>query len=136
MVPIGGEGFATLVAGETYYYEVLGGDVAQFASVHFQWDSSIIIPSLLLQDANFPDVPVASAVGGDWIAEIPRCAYISIDPLGSATYALATVSVPGGTAGGCMFNISGLPSKRQRFRLIVGGTGGRARASGWAKAMS
>lgn len=127
-------GVFTLEANTTYYYP-LGGQDAPCVSSHFQWDASIIITSLTVEDCDFPPEAVsnyAASTTGGWIDEDPSTAFVGTKGAG-VTVTNGVVAVAGGAAGGCRFNIDGTAARRTRIAVAVGGTGGEVRASSWAK---
>jgi hypothetical protein len=131
VVAVDGKGFATLLPNALYYFPLQGGAAAIISSVHFNWDAAIIVTSLVMQDGNTAGVALASAVPGDWIPENPAGAYI---PVVGGSVSAATVSVAGGAAGGCIYNVGNMGTQRQRFAVQVGATGGQMRAAAWGKA--
>lgn len=129
--PNGKQGY-TLLSGTTYYYP-LGGNSAPLESCHVQWDASIIITAITIEDTNFDDVTNYSATSGEWISENPSTAYISTTShnasTGGATVTASTIAVAGGTAGGCMYHLGNTGAKRTRLSVVVGGTGGVLRVA-------
>jgi len=138
-----GRGSYTLASGTRYFY-VIGGADAPFNSIHFQWDASIIITSLTVEDCNFPpvargdgaggagDVSDFSVAAGDWIDEDPSTAFVGTVGAG-VTVTSGVVAVAGGAQGGCMFHVVDTGARRTRVNMLVGGTGGEARCAVWAK---
>lgn len=123
-ITVDANGYATLVAGATYFYPLSEpGDLVQ--SAHVQWDIAAIL-TITFADTNQNEVTPFSVVAGRWIQENPLTAYI---PVLGGTATGMTVAVPGGTAGGAMYNISGAGTKRSRLKIVVGGTGGVVRVS-------
>lgn len=134
-VPVFNEitGYCTLASGTTYYFEMTGpGDI--LTSAHFQWDASIIITSLVMEDSNLPGnlATAYSSAVGDWMTENPTGAYIPVVGAGVAATA-STVAASGGAVGACLFNISDQGTWRQRYKLVVGATGGSLRCAVWNK---
>jgi hypothetical protein len=117
----------TLVAGTTYYYPLgRGVKEAPYISASVKWDASAIL-TITVEDTNFTDVSNTSTTAGDWEKENPSTAYVAAD--GNATVTAATVVVPGGTAGGCCYNLGFIGSLRARLKIVVGGTGGVVRVA-------
>ena len=135
-VYLGGEGPRgkfTLVAATRYAF-ILGGADAPFESAHFQWDASIIITSLTIEDSNFSalDAPNYSTTAGDWIDEDPVTAFVGVVGAG-ATVSSGVVAVAGGAAGGAMFHIGETSAFRTRINVLVGATGGLVRCGAHGK---
>jgi hypothetical protein len=120
----------TLVTGHTYLYE-LGPAAwdAPFQSFHIKWDATAVL-TITVEDSNFPDVASWSMTAGDWEKEDVPTAYIAHD--GGATVTSGTVSVPGGTAGGCLIHLCESGAIRTRLK-VVATTGGVVRVAGAAK---
>ena len=126
-------GYNTLASGSTYYFE-LTGPRDLLCSAHLQWDSAIILTSVVMEDTNLPG-SVASAyssTAGNWLTENPTTAYIPVTGAG-VTVSNATVAATGGAAGACMINIADQGSYRQRIKVVVAGTGGLLRCAVWNK---
>jgi len=75
------------------------------------------ILTITFADTNQNEVSNHNAVAGKWIQENPLTAYI---PVLGGTATGMTVAVPGGTAGGAMYNVSGAGTKRSRLKIVVG----------------
>lgn len=117
----------TLASGQTYYYPVDHGtaDCGNVA-IHVKWDNAAIL-TITVEDTCFTDVLGYSTTAGEWEKENNTSAYVAAD--GGATVTAMTVTVPGGTAGGCLFNLGFLGSMRCRLKIVVGGTGGVVRVA-------
>ena len=130
-----GRGAFTLASGTTYFYP-LGGQDSPFLSAHCQWDASIIITSITLEDCNFPDgtsgVEWHDDAAGEWIDEDPTSAFVGTDGAG-VTVTNGVVAVAGGAQGGCLFHMADTGARRTRLKVVVGGTGGEMRVAAWAK---
>lgn len=128
-----GRGNYTLTSGTTYYYP-LGGAGAPLIGAHVQWDASIVITSITVEDSNFGDdeAPITSSTAGDWIDEDPSTAFVGLVGAG-ATATNGVVAVTGGAAGGAMFHIANSGARRTRLKVVVGATGGVLRAAAWGK---
>jgi hypothetical protein len=140
----------TLVSGATYYF-IVGDADSTYKSVHFKWDAAIIVtltpwgcdqPLDLLgmggSGTAFPhvgtDTPNDSTAKGDWLLINPASAvlYTTSDDgtTGGNTVTNGTTStIAGGTAGGVIYDFGNVPTKRIRFRAVVGGTGGKLRCT-------
>lgn len=128
-----GRGAFTLVTGVKYFYP-LGGQDAPTLSAHVQWDASLVITSITVEDCNFPDSEVAwhADAAGEWIDEDPASAFVGSDGAG-VTVTAGVVAVAGGAQGGCMFHISDTGARRTRLAVVVAGTGGEMRVAAWGK---
>lgn len=136
-----GLGSYTLASGTTYYYP-LGGADSPFISAHVQWDASIVITSITVEDCNFPEPRgLAQATGevawhddaaGQWIDEDPSTAFVGSDGAG-VTVTNGVVAVAGGAQGGCMIHVTDTAARRTRLKVVVGGTGGELRVATWSK---
>ena len=126
-----GRGTFTLAAG-TYYYP-LGGQDSPVQSCHFQWDATIAITSITVEDCNMPEseVPNYSTVAGAWIDEDPSTAFVGTVGAGT-TVTNGVVAHTAGAAGGCMFHIADTGARRTRLAVVVG-TEGDIRCSAWGK---
>lgn len=140
-------GIVTLLTGVTYFTP-LGDEIApapsqtSLSSVHIKWDASFV-GVFTIETSNFPrrkggawvgqpDVTDFDTTPGNWIRESPPTGYISTtstdSSTGGATVSSATITVAGGTAGGCMIHIGNLGSRRTRIKTAVT-TGGGVRMS-------
>lgn len=128
-----GRGSYTLASSSTYYFP-LGGQDVPFLSGHMQWDASIILTSVTIEDCNFPETDVTwySNGSGEWIDEDPTTAFVGLDGAG-ATASNGVVAVAGGAQGGAMFHVAQTGARRTRLAVVVAGTGGEVRVSGWGK---
>lgn len=128
-----GRGTFLLVTGTTYYFP-LGGQDATAVSAHVRWDSDIIIDSITVEDCNYSEDDVSNYAddAGDWIDEDPSTAFVGSDGAG-VTATNGVIAVAGGAAGGCMFHMDGTGARRTRVKVVVGGTGGYMKISGWSK---
>jgi hypothetical protein len=120
-----------LANGATYYYELARvGMAAPYQSFHVKWDIAAIL-TITVESSCFSDVNAWSTVAGEWEKEDPTTAYVAHD--GNSTVVNATVSVPGGTVGGCLYHVAQTGALRTRLKILVGGTGGVVRVAGCAK---
>lgn len=128
-----GRGTFTLLTGVTYFFP-LGGQDAPFISAHCQWDASIVITSITVEDCDFTeaDIPWYSDNAGEWIDEDPSTAFVGTKGAG-VTVTSGVVAVAGGAIGGCMFHIADSGARRTRLKVVVGGTGGEMRVATWGK---
>jgi len=128
-VTLDGYGWATLVLGTTYYFELRREDSASVfsQSFHAQWDAAIILTGVVPHDTNQGDATAFSpTTAGLWIPENTAGAVV---PTINGTLAASTISTAGGTAGGAVWNLN-LASARQRLAVVVGATGGKFRVTG------
>lgn len=129
--PVTGE--LTLLNATTYYVE-LGGSNAPaivetvLASAHLRW-GALVAMVVTLETSNFPrkraggdvgpdDVTPWSAVAGDWIAEDPSTAEVSVVGTGNSSTG-AVVTAGGTNAGGAIYHVGNLGSRRIRLKLVV-----------------
>lgn len=94
------------LANGTYHFG-LGGDTALMQSAGFIWDSSVV-GSITIWTSVYPSLRVTlnDAVAGRWVQQQPSTLYVPISPAGAATNANLTITIPGGTAGGCEVDLS------------------------------
>lgn len=120
----------TLVNGLTYYAEV-GGDAASVQSAQFDWDAAAIL-TITMEDSNWlPDEVSGYATNTRaWTPENPSTGSVGVT--GGTSVGL-TVTVPGGTAGSCMFHLGNTGALRNRFKILVGATGGNVNGRAHAK---
>lgn len=124
------DGYFTLASGTTYLLP-LSGDQDPFVSCHVQWDATIVITSITVEDSNMDRDLVSdySTTAGDWIDEDPSTAFVGTVGAG-ASVSNGVVANTGGAAGGAMFLISDTAAARTRLKVVVGATGGTIRACG------
>jgi hypothetical protein len=122
-----------LLVSSTTYYFMLSDKDAWLASVHVKWDSAFV-GVITLESTNLPryqndnhnsevaDVTDIDTGRGNWIQQNPSGAYIPVTSTdgstGGATVSAATVTVAGGTQGGCPYEIAGIGSKRLRLKVV------------------
>lgn len=99
----------------------LGGDNSTIQHVHMSW-ASTTTAVITFWSSNYPpeQVPLNDTTAGNWIQEDPPTGYTAISPAGAATVGAnpLTITIPGGTAGGCSVNIGNIGSKRLRVRVV------------------
>lgn len=105
----------------TAFYGV-GGDMSLIQHIHLQWDA-VFVGVFTFESSDFPELdPTVAGAAGAWVQENPSTAYVAISPAGSATVVNATVTVPGGgaggAAGGASINIGNLGSYRLRVKVV------------------
>lgn len=105
----------TLQAG-TFFFG-LGGDAALISGAHYKWDSALVAV-ITFERATFPDVALNSVVAGDWVQTNPSTAQIDV-VTGSATVSNATITIPGGTAGGATVDFGNNGQRRIRTKVVV-----------------
>lgn len=131
------DGSVTLVAGT--YYVALGSPYAPLSgqtsvtSMHFKW-AAAVAGTITFEDSNFPMRQTGVWTGGGTVADIDETAGNWI-PETSATSAMVTgasntasgltVTMGGAAAGGAMYHVGNLGSRRARFKLVVT-VGGKA----------
>ena len=105
------------LANGTYHFG-LGGDASIIQSAQFSWDATLI-GSIQIWTCDYPPTRVAinDVTAGRWIQQQPTTRYVAISPAGAATELNLTVTIPGGTAGGCSIQLGNLGS--QRIKAIV-----------------
>lgn len=123
----------TLAAG-TYYY-VLGASDAPIHSFHLTGytAASTITTGSGPQDCNhgLNEVPDHDTTSGEWMAEDPTTAFVSVDGAGWAT-ANGLITKDATAVGGALWHFSGDGTARHRIVLIVG-VAGDFRGSAWGK---
>lgn len=134
----------TLASSTVYYFPVGASKSAvpaeaPYVSIHLRGDAAIIA-TITVEDCNYPsttspgdnrgvaDVSDFDTTAGYWVQENPSTAIVGVNGTGWSAVA-ATVSVAGGNAGGCMFHVGNLGSRRMRLKVAVGGTGGKVRVA-------
>jgi hypothetical protein len=126
-VTLAADGTATLVSDTTYYFPLSDG-MALCQSVHMRWGNNILA-TITFEDSNFNDPSNYDSTAGNWIQENPISAYVA--KTGTATVSGMTITTAGGGtgAGGAVFNIGNIATRRQRLKVVVAGTGGTLRVS-------
>lgn len=125
---------ATLANGATYYVEA-GGDASLVQAVQIDWDSSIIM-TITLEDTLWDigsgagQATLSQVAGRAWCPENPSTGIVGVS---GGTSSALTVTVPGGTAGTCIYHVGNTGAKRNRLKIVVGGTGGNANARSHGK---
>lgn len=124
------DGSATLASSSTYYYP-LGGEDAEFQSIHLKWDASIILTSVEVEDSNFDDASLVSSTAGDWVKSNPATGIWDVfaTATSGATITASSIAVSGGNAGGAFYNRRHACGKRSRLKVVVAGTGGVLRVA-------
>lgn len=137
-------GHATLLANATYYFP-LGDDTTSTSTVdrnmssvrrasleraQVQWDA-LVAMTVTIEDTIWPDVSPSSTVAGDWLQQNPSTAYV---PVTGGSAVNATVTVAGGSLGGCGYDLGNFGGSRLRVKLVVGATGGSVRVGQCGKA--
>ena len=130
----GPRGVFTLASGTTYVF-VLGGIEAPFLSVQLTGvDAALVITTATIRDCNHDEIAVTdtSTTVGNWIAEDPSDAKVSVDGTGWSPLN-GVVSATGAGAGGAMWHLNGTGAARTLLEVVVGGTGGKVRVSAHGK---
>lgn len=130
----GADGSVTLANSTTYYFPV-GKDYAalpsmlEMVAVHLKWASEVAA-TITIEASDFPakvgglrggggyDVVDYDTTAGNWIQLNPSTAYVPT--AGTGNSATAAVVTAGGTnAGGCIFQLTAIPDRRVRIKLVV-----------------
>jgi hypothetical protein len=136
------DGGCTLANSTTYYF-VVGSDAAvlpaqtELACVHLKW-AAAVAATITVETCNFPrykggfragaaDVTDYDTTAGNWISENPTTAYVAVSGSGNSATQLV-VTAGGSAAGGCMFHLGNLGSRRVRIK-VVATTGGVVRCN-------
>lgn len=140
----------TLLANTTYYFPLgavhspVPAEVVLYA-VHLRGASALVITGASIEDCIFPlttspgdtrgatDVSDFDQTAGNWIPENPATGVVSVTGTGWSPSA-ATAAALGTGAGGAMWHVGNIGSRRQRLKVIVGATGGLARVGVHGKA--
>lgn len=85
--------------------------------------------------AGTPQLTDFDATAGFWLPQNPPTAYVPVvgGTVGTGATAM-TVSVAGGAAGGCEFDLGNFGARRGRVKIVVGATGGVVRVGVHGKA--
>lgn len=132
----------TLAPATTYYFP-FGAQHApvpaevSLTDVQVRWDAAAIL-TISIETTIFPSTRQAGdprggtplltdfdTTAGFWLPQNPPTAYVPVvgGTVGSGATAM-TVTVAGGTAGGCEFDLGNLGARRGRVKIAVGATGG------------
>jgi hypothetical protein len=139
----------TLLANTTYYFP-LGSPRAPvpaetaLTAVHLRGAAALVISSASIEDCVFPaavlpdgrgsvDVSDFDQGAGNWIPENPSNGAVSVVGTGWSPSA-ATAASLGSGAGGAMWHVGNLGSRRVRLKVVVGSVGGLARVGVHGKA--
>lgn len=99
----------------------LGGDASIIQHVHMKWDATLAAV-VTFWSCDFPpaEILINDVLAGNWIQEDPPTGYTAISPAGAATVGAnpLTITIPGGTAGGCSCHLGNLGCKRLRIRVV------------------
>lgn len=140
----------TLVANTTYLFPIGAPKApvqaeAGLISIQIRGAAALIITAATYEDCDYPaftspgdgrgvaDVTDFDATAGNWIPENPSTAVVGFTGTGWSSTA-ATVTAAGTGAGGALFHIGNLGSRRGRLKVVVGATGGLARVAVHGKA--
>ncbi len=134
----------TLASGTTYYFPLGAPKAAATAecaltAVAVRWDAAIILTSVQIETTIFPATSspgdgrgptllsdFENATPGYWLLQNPTTAYVPVTG-GTQTPSTMTVTVAGGSAGGCEFDLGNFGARRARVKIVVAGTGGVVR---------
>lgn len=128
----GADGY-TLIAGQTYFAKLGGANAGQI-SAHVKWDALVIL-TISVEDCDFPKDQVTDLdnVAGNWIKEDAYPPVQGQAVGAGAVFTQKTLGVAGGAPGGAMFHVGPTGAKRNRLRIVVGGTGGKVRVATFGK---
>ncbi len=139
----------TLTSGTTYYVP-LGAPKSPtpaecaLNTVQVRWDAAIILTSVQIETTIFPATSSPGdgrgptllsdfdATAGYWLLQNPTTAYVPVTG-GTQTPSTMTVTVAGGSAGGCEFDLGNFGARRARVKIVVAGTGGVVRVGAHGK---
>lgn len=129
-----------LLTSATRYIIGLAGSDYSLLGAHVQWDATIVITSITVEDCSLPIEAFASdaqhgllsTTAGVWIKEIPTTSYVGTDIATGVTITNGSVAVAGGTQSGCHFHVVDTSAARTRLNILVG-TGGVIRFGGNVK---
>lgn len=116
------------LANATVYYVGATGDSGLAEAVMITWDSSVVM-EITYEDSLHPTPTLYADDGRQWTPEDPPGSYVAV--VGGTSTGMV-VTVPGGTAGSCIFHLSGAASLHGRIKLDVT-TGGNVQALAHAR---
>ncbi len=119
------------LTGTTFYIELGDGNTpadTALVSAHLRW-AAAVAGVITVETCNFPvyqegkergvaDVTGYSVTGGNWIPENPSTAIVAVSGTNNTSTA-ATVTAGGTNAGGCMFHLGNMGSRRVRLKLVL-----------------
>lgn len=110
---------ASPLAAGTYHFG-LGGDASLVQAAQFLWDASLV-GSITIWTCIYPigRVALESVVAGQWIQQQPTSRYVAISPAGACTENNLTMTIPGGTAGGCDLELGNFGTHRVKAIVVV-----------------
>lgn len=132
------DGTVTLVANTTYYLPLVSAHLppseVALESTFLTWDAAIVAV-VTLETTGFatsgPGPVVSDYDNGTtppkWVQQNPTTAYVPISPLSptpAATVANLTLTIPGTTSGCAEITVGNFGSRRGRYKIVVGATGG------------
>lgn len=105
-----------IVAGTGTTYRGVSADVAMQHSIHYTWDATFV-GTFTLEASSLEDALIDSIVAGQWLGPYnPGTAYIPA--LVGGTNVGTTITVPGGTAGGCLIELPASAARRLRSKVV------------------
>lgn len=128
-----------VLASSSHYFFLLGGDHdpigrAPLAGAQVKWGTAFV-GTITVEVCYFPktlggedgtgpvDVSDFDTTKGNWMQVLPSAAYVTVTSTdgttGGATVSNGQVSVAGGTAGGCVYDLGNLGARRVRLRVDV-----------------
>ncbi len=121
----------------TYYFPIGGSDAptsseTPLVAAHLKW-AALVAATITVETSCFPlrmqgvttgplDVTDYDTTAGNWLQENPSTAIVAVTGTGNTSTA-ATIVAGGTNAGGCMFHLGNLGSRRARIKVVttVGG---------------
>lgn len=105
------------------YYIGFGGDASIVQGAQLTWDATLIAVATVETSYN-PAAPINEVNTRSWTPQNPSTATVGV--VGGTAVAL-TVTIPGGTAGSCTFDVGNSGAAQHRIKLVVS-TQGNANA--------
>lgn len=127
-----------LLAANTTYHFLIGGDEAPFESVHLTGiTAAAIVTSATIRDCNHPKsgpdaVNDYDTTDGYWLPENDSRSFVAVEGAGWVA-SNGVLAVAGGAVGGAMWHIAETGAARTRLTVVMGGTGGYFMCSGHGK---
>ncbi len=127
-----GRGAFTLSANTTYYF-ILGAPDCPWVSAGVEWDESIVLTTMTIEDTNHHKDEASDYSTAAWTPEKPTTAYVGTNGASGVTVSNGVVTATGGAVGNCMFHVADSAARRTRLAVVVGATGGEMRVAAWSK---
>jgi hypothetical protein len=131
----GSRGVKKLTAAQTYYVPIIGSEDGWLLSLMAQWDATILITSITIEETSAPEVmvPWHAASAGNWFATDAANIVSAFNGAGTTTNTTDIIAHTAAGAGGSIQDIQNAAAGRYRAVVVVGATGGEARFHGSAK---